>query len=229
MGWRTHEAELARSAVMTSSAHAPRFGILVPVKPARIAKSRLGSLGDDVRARLVVAFALDTVAAALAATRVDRVVAVTDDFRLAETLRSVGAEVIPDGTSDDLNGTLHLAALEVARTSPDLRLAALCADLPALTPNVVDLALAAAAEHRVAFVSDAECVGTTAYFSATAADFRPWFGPDSRRAHLDDGAVELEIEEPLLRRDVDTPEDLRTAVALGLGRRSTEALDGLSL
>jgi 2-phospho-L-lactate guanylyltransferase len=214
---------------MTPFVHTARFGILVPVKPPRIAKSRLVALGHDLRARLVVAFALDTVAAAVASTRVERVVAVTDDFRLAATLRSEGAEVIPDGTTDDLNGTLHLAALEVARTSPDLRLGAVCADLPALTPHGLDLALAAASEHALAFVADAEGVGTTAYFSGTAADFRPWFGRDSRRAHLDEGAVELEVDVPVLRRDVDTPADLRAAVGLGLGRYTTEALAGLSL
>jgi 2-phospho-L-lactate guanylyltransferase len=43
----------------------------------------------------------------------------------------------------------------------------------------------------------------------------------SRSRHAAGGAVELDLDGiPGLRRDVDTPDDLRGAVALGLGPRS---------
>ena len=118
-----------------------RFAVLVPVKPPAFAKSRLRDLGDDARRDLAAAFAADTVTAAAACPLVDRVLVVTDDHVLARGLADLGADVIPDGTSDDLNGTLAQAAAEMHRRRPDLRLVALCADLPALRPEELAAAL----------------------------------------------------------------------------------------
>lgn len=205
---------------MTSSS--PRFGVIVPVKPPAVAKSRLGRLGDDVRRSLAVAFAADTIEAALRAGLVDVVLAVTDDHRLAADLRAMGAEVMPDGTTDDLNGSLVQAAAELARRCPGRRPTALCADLPALRPDDLDRALAASAEHRLGFVADADRVGTTMLVAEDTASFRPAFGPGSRVEHRSWGAVEIELEDlDRLRRDVDTPDDLAAALRMGIGPRSS--------
>ena len=205
---------------MTSSS--PRFGVIVPVKPPAVAKSRLGRLGDDVRLSLAVAFAADTIEAALRAGLVDVVLAVTDDHRLAADLRAMGAEVMPDGTTDDLNGSLVQAAAELARRCPGRRPTALCADLPALRPDDLDRALAASAEHRLAFVADADRVGTTMLAAEDTGSFRPAFGPGSRVEHRSWGAVEIELEDlDRLRRDVDTPDDLAAALRMGIGPRSS--------
>ena len=205
---------------MTSSS--PRFGVIVPVKPPAVAKSRLGRLGDDVRRSLAVAFAADTIEAALRAGLVDVVLAVTDDHRLAADLRAMGAEVMPDGTTDDLNGSLVQAAAELARRCPGRRPTALCADLPALRPDDLDRALAASAEHRLGFVADADRVGTTMLVAEDTASFRPAFGPGSRVEHRSWGAVEIDLEDlDRLRRDVDTPDDLAAALRLGIGPRSS--------
>ena len=49
---------------------------------------------------------------------------------------------------------------------------------------------------------------------ASAEEFAPRFGAGSRDAHVSEGAHELvEIDVPTLRRDVDTPDDLRRAEA----------------
>lgn len=55
--------------------------VIVPVKPATVGKSRLADAAVD-RAALARAIALDTIAAAAGATRVARVVVVTDDEEL---------------------------------------------------------------------------------------------------------------------------------------------------
>ena len=159
------------------SASAPavpdRFAVLVPVKPPAFAKSRLADLGDAARRELATAFAVDTVSAALASPVVDRVLVVTDDHELARGLADLGVDVIPDGTTDDLNETLRLAAAEMHRRDPDLRLVALCADLPALRPDELAVALAAAPHDGMAFVADAEGVGTTAVVASAPETFRP--------------------------------------------------------
>jgi 2-phospho-L-lactate guanylyltransferase len=201
-----------------STSPSPRFGVVIPVKPPTYAKSRLGRLGDEVRRSLAGAFALDTVAATLRCDRVRRVLVVTDDHRLADEVRRLGADVIPDGTADDLNGSLEQGAAEVRRRDPSVHLAALCADLPALRPEDLDRALAAAPSTRLGFVADAEGLGTTLVTAPDLGTFRPRFGPASRAEHLAAGGVEV-VAAGLesLRRDVDTPADLEEALRLGIG------------
>ena len=214
-----------------SEATGRRYAVLVPVKRPAVAKSRLGRLGDDARADLAVAFAGDTVAAALDCPAVHRVLAVTDDHVLAAGLRDLGADVLPDGTSDDLNGTLEQAAAEMHRRDPELWLVALCADLPALRPGELAAALGAAAATGMSFVADQEGLGTTMVVAADLPSFRPAFGAGSRAHHLAQGAHEIEAADaPTLRRDVDDPANLAEAVELGVGPRTAlvAAVLGLS-
>ena len=215
--------------VMCSPDPHDAYGVLVPVKPPAVAKSRLSALGDDARAALVVAFAVDTVNAVLESPAVATVLVVTDDYRLAGALSDLGVTVIPDGAAD-LNGSLVQAAAELHRRRPDVKIAALCADLPALRPEQLALALAAAPPDVMSFVADTDGIGTTAVMAPTLELFRPLFGPESRQAHLDEGAVEIDLADiATLRRDVDTPADLVAARALGLGRRTSLVTTGLRL
>lgn len=193
------------------------YAVLVPVKRPAVAKSRLGGLGDRARGDLAQAFAADTVAAVRACPLVARVLVVTDDHRLAARLSELGADVIPDGASD-LNGTLVQAAAEMHRRDPHLRLVGLCADLPALRPDELTVALQATDPSRMSFVADQERTGTTAVVAPTLEMFRPSFGPGSRRQHLEAEAHEVDgVDVPGLRRDVDDPDDLVTALQLGVG------------
>ncbi len=76
--------------------------MIVPVKQTAQAKSRLIGLAPDHRRELALAFALDTVNAALSATGVRRVVVVTNDPEAVEFER-LGAEVLPDRPDAGLN------------------------------------------------------------------------------------------------------------------------------
>lgn len=206
----------------STSSSTQRYAVLVPVKPPAFAKSRLSDLGDEARRDLATAFAVDTVTAAVACPSVDRVLVVTDDHELARGLAELGVEVIPDGTTDDLNGTLVLAAAEMHRRHPGLRLVALCADLPALRPEELATALDASDPDAMSFVADQQGVGTTAVVAPTLETFRPAFGPGSRQRHLDAGAHEVDgVDVPSLRRDVDDRDDLAEAMRLGVGRRTS--------
>ncbi len=205
--------------------------VLVPVKPPAHGKSRLLGLDDEARRELAAAFALDTVAACLAAPGVAQVLAVTDDAGFAASLSALGATCLPDGASGDLNATLRQSAAEARRRWPDLRPVALCADLPSL--QAADLAnalarIAAAGAPATAFVPDAAGLGTTLY-AAPHASFEPRYGGPSRRAHLDAGCAEMADAPLTLRHDVDDLVDLQAAVALGLGPRTTEVVAALRL
>src|SRR4051794_37115216 len=116
-----------------------QYAVVVPVKPPAVGKSRLAGLDGDVRRRLAEAFAQDTVLACLRAELVRQVLVVTDDAPFSRVLSALGCDAIPDGVSGDLNGTLRQAAAEAHRRWPDLEPVAICADLPSLRPNELDL------------------------------------------------------------------------------------------
>src|SRR6185437_5448262 len=124
------------------------------------------------------------------------------------------------GVQDLLNAALRHGAAVAARRWPGTGLAALTADLPAVSPAELAAALraAGAAPGLAAFVPDAAGVGTTLYAVPPGGEFRPLFGGASRARHAAAGAIELDPGAFTgLRRDVDTPDDLREALALGVG------------
>ena len=138
-----------------------------------------------------------------------------DRERMVELLRAHHLE----GRLDASEFQERLERSLQAKTLGELR--ALSADLPALRPLELSRALKAAAAWPNAFVPDAAGDGTTLYTAAPGAAFRPAFGGASRSRHAAGGAAELDLDAvPGLRRDVDTPADLRDAVALGLGPRT---------
>ncbi|HTW17928.1 MAG TPA: 2-phospho-L-lactate guanylyltransferase [Nocardioides sp.] len=194
-----------------------RFALLVPVKPPARGKSRLLGLPDDVRRDLAAAFALDTVAAGMASAYVGAVLVATDDAAFSVRFATLGCPAIPDGVTGDLNASLRQAAAEARRRWPDLQPVALCADLPALRSADLDAALAQVGEEP-AYVPDAAGTGTTLY-TAEWDRFEPRFGPGSRDAH-DERAFAVGLDATTLRCDVDDLDDLRTAVALGVGPRT---------
>jgi 2-phospho-L-lactate/phosphoenolpyruvate guanylyltransferase len=198
-----------------------KYVALVPVKPPALGKSRLVGLTDDDRRALAAAFALDTVAACLAATTIGQVLVATDDASFAKELTGIGAVAIPDGVAMDLNGTLRQCAAEAHRRWPELVPVALTADLPALRADDLDEALAAVAPGEAAYVADADGLGTTLY-TAAYEGFDPQFGPGSASAHDATGARPITAPLPRLRRDVDELADLDAALALGVGPRTAE-------
>ncbi|MCD4535973.1 2-phospho-L-lactate guanylyltransferase [Nocardioides sp. cx-169] len=195
------------------------YVVIVPVKPPALGKSRLVGLDDARRRGLARAFALDTVTACLAAEHVAQVLVATDDAAFARELGDLGCATVPDGDTTDLNSALRQAVAEARRRWPELTPAALLADLPALRPGELDRALASFDAQGPSFVADADGVGTTTY-TAPYDQFDPQFGPDSRHAHLVSGALELGLDLPSLRRDVDDVDGLRAALALGVGAAS---------
>jgi len=198
-----------------------RWSIVIPVKVLARAKSRLAVLAGPRRAELALAMAADTVASALACPVVAAVIVVTDDVAAEGLLRGLGAHIVADKPGAGLNPALVFGAAYADARWRGLGRAGLAADLPALDPGEIGSALAAASPWPEAFVPDAAGSGTTLYTAGPAAEFRPRFGPGSRDRHRAAGAVELDLPGmPGLRRDVDTPSDLRRAAALGLGPRT---------
>jgi 2-phospho-L-lactate guanylyltransferase len=198
-----------------------RYVALVPVKPPALGKSRLVGLTDAERRELAAAFALDTVAACLAASAIAQVLVATDDAAFAAELTRLGAQTIPDGVAMDLNGTLRQSAAEARRRWPELAPVAMTADLPCVRPGDLDDVLGAITPGEAAYVADTTGLGTTLY-TASYEDFAPRFGPGSALAHDGTGARPVGATLPRLRRDVDDLADLEEALSLGVGPRTAE-------
>ncbi|WP_406480108.1 2-phospho-L-lactate guanylyltransferase [Streptomyces platensis] len=195
------------------------WSLVVPLKPLARAKSRLSrATGEEFRPQLALAFALDTVAAALACENVQDVAVVTDDRLAAERLAALGARIVPDTPARGLNAALAHGASVVRARRPGTPVAALNADLPALRPAELELVLHSASLFPRAFLADAADIGTTLLTATSGRELEPAFGGASRARHLASGAQEITgPEAPSVRRDVDTGEDLLAALALGVG------------
>lgn len=198
------------------------WSLVVPVKMLERAKSRMAAAAGPHRPALALAVAVDTVTAALRCELVRSVVVVTDDPLAARELASIGAVVVPDEPGSGLNPALSHGCVLARRAFPGSGVGAMSADLPALRPAELSRVLTEAAMAQWALVPDALGVGTTLYTARPGAAFSPAFGADSRARHRAAGARELDLPDiASVRQDVDTPDDLRAALALGVGPRTT--------
>ncbi|MFI1034943.1 2-phospho-L-lactate guanylyltransferase [Streptomyces sp. NPDC020951] len=202
-----------------------QWTLVIPLKPLALAKSRLAdTAADGLRPGLALAFAEDTVAAALASPAVRDVAVVTDDTLAGRALAALGARIVADEPRTGLNAALAHGAAAVRAVRADSPLAALNADLPSLRPSELARVLDAAAEFPRAFLPDAAAIGTTLLAVAPGRELLPAFGTHSRARHHASGAVELRLDAvDSVRQDVDTGEDLRAALALGVGPRTAAA------
>ncbi|MGI9062975.1 MAG: 2-phospho-L-lactate guanylyltransferase [Pseudonocardiaceae bacterium] len=209
----------------------PTVDLLVPVKPLHRAKTRLlgaadGGAGDPrAHARLALALARDTLAAAAAASCVRRLVAITSDPMVLDALAGDGVRTVPDSPDAGLNPALRHGERVLRGTDPGAAVGVLQADLPALRPNELDAAVrnGLARGGRV-FCPDRSGSGTTLLLATTGHPLEPRFGAGSAAAHRGTGAAELAGNWPGLRCDVDTADDLAVARALGLGPATRFAL-----
>jgi 2-phospho-L-lactate/phosphoenolpyruvate guanylyltransferase len=202
--------------------------VVLPLKGGRSAKSRLGAPGA-----LATAIALDCLHAVLAGELVAAVVVVTPDPALAAEAAGAGALV----RAESVPGAGLRAALDDGLAGVSGRCAVLLGDLPALRPQDLTAALRQAGQvltagrdgvqspqPRMVFVPDADDTGTVLLAALSAGAMVPRFGPGSASAHQAVGAFRLDVDLPRLRRDVDTPADLRAAMRLGVGPRTLAVL-----
>jgi 2-phospho-L-lactate guanylyltransferase len=216
------------SAVTDSAAHT-LWTVVIPVKGTPLAKSRL-AVAEPNRGALALAFALDTVAAALAADRVQTVLVVTGSDTVEHRMRGLGAVTVRETSAAGLNPAIDEALTRARALLPEAPIAVLLGDLPALDPAELDVALDRAREYPRAMVADAAGVGTVLVTALRGIPHRLRFGGASRAAHLDAGYIELEMDAGLgLRQDVDTLDDLLAAneTTLGAATRALRAESAL--
>ncbi len=187
-----------------------RWDVVVPVRGGDASKTRLDS---PLRAVFAQAFALDTIAAALAARRVARVVVVTaGDIPIRPHRR---LRIVRD-TGTGLHAAIRIGL--AAAPDPTSHRAILLGDLPALRPSDLDDALTLAERVPRGFVADAGRTGTTLTTARTGVRHSIRFGRGSAELHRAAGYNALPIAVgSTLRYDVDRWDDLRIARDLRVG------------
>ncbi|GFG49865.1 2-phospho-L-lactate guanylyltransferase [Mycolicibacterium agri] len=201
-------------------------GLVIAVKRLAAAKTRLAPVfSATTREAVVLAMMIDTIKAALAVPALKTVMVVTPDQVAAEAALELGAQVLTDptpaGHRNPLNNAITAAEAVVRASTPNV--VALQGDLPALQPQELAEAVAAARGYRRSFVGDRHGTGTSALF-AFGVPLDPQFGTDSARRHQHSGAIELTGAWPGLRCDIDTPDDLLVARRLGVGSATAAAI-----
>ncbi|MGV9827437.1 2-phospho-L-lactate guanylyltransferase [Gordonia sp. NPDC003429] len=199
---------------------------VLAVKDLRDAKTRLAVIPGPPsgRAELVLAMLADTIAALLAAG-VDRIVVVSPDETVRELAARAGARPIPEDISGGgLNAAYAQGAAHARALWPVAGMALMIqADLPAAAPHSLRQIIEAAAPDTQSIVADRSGAGTALLLRPIAIDELPRFGTDSAAAHRNGGATELDPQGtrwPDVRTDVDTVDDLRAAMRLGVGPRT---------
>jgi 2-phospho-L-lactate guanylyltransferase len=178
---------------------------LVPLKGAGGRKTRLASRLDmAARDRLSLAM-FDHVTATLKA---------------AGVTVTVLSPVRPAGWAgdwlQDQAGDLNAALEQASTTLGQRRLAIFHADLPFLSGGDVRALLAAADEAGLAFAPDRHGTGTNAIAIGDGLPLRFRFGPDSLAASIAAAGRACRIvRRDGLSDDLDTPDDLDRAIALG--------------
>lgn len=202
----------------------------MPVKGGLAGKSRLSVPGGGNRQEWAHAVALDTIAAA-AACPVGVVLVVTNAATIAASVRHLASDrPVPTGghcadvrvVADPgcgLNAALTAGANAARQVDPRVAVAALLGDLPALRPQDLQWALAAASQHERSFVPDRLGTGTVLLTAGPGQRLNPQFGPGSATRH-GAHATRLDLELPHLRTDVDDAQDLAVAASLGVGPRT---------
>lgn len=192
------------------------WSLVIPVKEADAAKSRLITPLTLDKPAFVRAMAMDVLSVALELVPAPRIFLVSNDSYLTKFADEHRIRTVADPQAG-LNEAI-IAGLANVPAGP---VAVLLADVPALRPEDLTKALAAARHHSASLLADAEGTGTVLLTSQDPM-ISPSFGPGSAAKHAT-WATPLQLELPHLQRDVDRAEDLVQARALGVGPRTAAA------
>jgi 2-phospho-L-lactate guanylyltransferase len=203
---------------------------VVPVKPWRLAKSRI-DMAPAGRQLLARAFTLDVLDAVLCSPKVHTVVIVTAESELLPMARSMKVQVLADRplvTRDPLNTAVAIARHWALLRRPQDPIVVVPADLPAMTTDVFIDTTDILARHETAFVTDAIGTGSTLVWATSPDLLWSGYGAQSAARHSAAGMCSPSKLDLRARIDVDTSQDLLNARDLGVGPHTTSALRDLA-
>ena len=198
---------------------------VVPVKLLMLAKSRL-ALPAEQRRVLALAFVVDTITALVQSPRVAGVLVMTSDRIVAGRLRPLPVRVTAEEGAG-LGSAVHSGIRAATSRAPGLGVAVVPADLPCLRAEDVTQVVAAGLIADGAFVPDRATTGTTLLILPPGAPAVARYGPGSAARHRSLGLKPLYDAPTRTRHDVDTLDDLRLALPLGLGRETAAVVSAV--
>jgi 2-phospho-L-lactate guanylyltransferase len=184
---------------------------IIPVKRFAYAKQRLGdAVPAEARESLAEAMFLDVLSHLNRCKRIDSVLVVTADAKVARTTRWLGVEVLSQ-EDDEGHSEAAEAGIEVALERGVDRVALLPGDCPMLDPAELDRHIGSV-PRSVLIVPDRHGTGTNALILSPPDALAPAFGLDSCSRHVSRAraaGVSFAVERiDSLGLDLDTPEDL---------------------
>lgn len=197
-----------------STATAP-WHLVIPVKGGSGAKTRLRAPDGVDHASLAIAFAVDTITAAVRALSAARVLVVTSGTGMRARLPE-GVRVVTD-PGFGLNSAVRAGLGALEQAGHDSWTAVLLGDLPALRAADLYIALGASLQLPRSFVPDRAGSGTVLLSGPHPGAIEPSFGHGSAGRHEDAGYHRLELSLPHLRTDVDDEDSLGAVLELGVG------------
>lgn len=192
--------------------------VVIAARGGPDAKTRCaGPLSSAERSQLAKLMLEDMLDAVLRADGVSGVSVVTPTAAIAALAQRRGAQVIPQEEPAGLNAAFELALGMLSETAPYAPAALLMGDLPLMTPNELEAALALSETHGLVIAPAIADGGTSALILRAGARLPLAFGPDSFRRHLASarrlGLSAAVIECDGLGRDIDRPDDLAALIA----------------
>ena len=184
---------------------------IIPVKQFAHAKQRLSeAVPAGSRETLAEAMLLDVLSHLNRSRRIDNVLVVTADVKVARTVRWLGIEVLAQDT-DEGHSEAATAGIRVALERGIDRVALLPGDCPMLDPAQIDRHLGSIPRSAL-IVPDRHGTGTNGLILSPPDALEPAFGPDSCARHVSRAraaGVSFAVERiEGLGLDLDTPEDL---------------------
>ena len=186
---------------------------VVPVKTLDSAKQRLSTvLGPELRRRLVLAMLADVLKALAQVPALDRIAVVTRDPDVAAQATSLGAAVVREPESADLNAAISCGLAAVAAQGATQALI-VPGDVPLATAAEIESIIAAARSPSTIVIAPAsDGNGTNALLLPLPAPIEPAFGPGSAARHTGlariGGRPVAAVGTAGLAHDIDTPGDL---------------------
>lgn len=204
-----------------------RVTAVVPVKGLAAAKTRL-DLAPHERARVALAFAVDTVTALQTTPGVGDVLVVTSDGCVVDRLAELDVRVVRDPAAG-LVAAVREGLRRAAGWQPGTGAVVVPADLPCLRPADVAAVLGSLRPGRGAFVPDRSGSGTTLLARPADLPVVAHYGPASAWRHRAAGLRRLGDAPARARHDVDTLDDLAAAFLLGVGEETRTVTEALGL
>jgi 2-phospho-L-lactate guanylyltransferase len=186
---------------------------ILPVKPLRLGKSRLGSvLDEEERFKLNQDLLVNSLKVLTSVPEIERVLVISRDPQVLAIARDNGAHTLQESGIPGLNTALNKAT-QLARSFAVQSVLAVPADLPLIaTIDIQELLKLAVHPPVVVIAPDRHRRGTNALVVNPLGALRYAFGRNSFTTHCQEALcseIRLEVAElPRLAVDLDTPDDL---------------------